>query len=81
MMNMDLSYCENYVDPDQLVSAKPVDQDSLCTTLTVSTGLKWNTACKFDRKFGRVVAHTDNYNSNLIWHTISHRVDDGMIDP
>ena len=61
MMNMDLSYCENYVDPDQLVSAKQLIRIHTVSNLIVSTCLKWNTACKIDRNFGRVVALTHNY--------------------
>ena len=45
MFNLDTSCCENSVDPDQLASEKPADQELHCFPLALKVhAFNWNPA-------------------------------------
>ena len=51
MLKADISRFENSIDPDQLASQKPADQDPHCFLLfIVNTCFNWNPASELDRR-------------------------------
>ena len=52
MLNLDISHFENSVDPDQLASEKPADQDPHCLPLCLPIySNNWNPAISLDKIF------------------------------
>ena len=66
MVNSDISCFENSVDPDQLASRKPADQDLYCFQLYLSKHANnWYTVNNLDKNWGRVTFIKIQHSANL----------------